>query len=184
MYKNTRSTSRTSVYRIQRVKVKINHGSYLKEIYECSKIIFVGRRIISQELFGKLPTTNYSVLIASNKKYLLKHGYASRYIDELPDWFLFHPRIDLLIKGLSRDFAQILNIRYRNSQYKKRILYITELKFTFIRSSKGWCQLPRFSLHSKVHFLSLAGFAWFLPALPVAYSRELDVAAIKRHIAA
>jgi|688.fasta_scaffold861094_2 hypothetical protein len=105
MYKNTRSTSRTSVYRIQRVKVKINHGSYLKEIYECSKIIFVGRRIISQELFGKLPTTNYSVLIASNKKYLLKHGYASRYIDELPDWFLFHPRIDLLIKGL-RDTAK------------------------------------------------------------------------------
>ena len=105
MYKNTRSTSRTSVYRIQRVKVKINHGSYLREIYECSKIIFVGRRIISQELFGKLPTTNYSVLIASNKKYLLKHGYASRYIDELPDWFLFHPRIDLLIKGL-RDTAK------------------------------------------------------------------------------
>jgi hypothetical protein len=105
MYKNTRSTSRTSVYRIQRVKVKINHGSYLKEIYECSKIIFVGRRIISQELFGKLPTTNYSVLIASNKKYLLKHGYASRYIDGLPDWFLFHPRIDLLIKGL-RDTAK------------------------------------------------------------------------------
>ena len=105
MYKNTRSTSRTSVYRIQRVKVKINHGSYLKEIYECSKIIFVGRRIVSQELFGKLPTTNYSVLIASNKKYLLKHGYASRYIDELPDWFLFHPRIDLLIKGL-RDTAK------------------------------------------------------------------------------
>ena len=105
MYKNTRSTSRTSVYRIQRVKVKINHGCYLKEIYECSKIIFVGRRIISQELFGKLPTTNYSVLIASNKKYLLKHGYASRYIDELPDWFLFHPRIDLLIKGL-RDTAK------------------------------------------------------------------------------
>ena len=105
MYKNTRSTSRTSVYRIQRVKVKINHGSYLREIYECSKIIFVGRRIISQELFGKLPTTNYSVLIASNKKYLLKHGYASRYIDELPDWFLFHPRIDLLVKGL-RDTAK------------------------------------------------------------------------------
>ena len=105
MYKNTRSTSRTSVYRIQRVKVKINHVSYLKEIYECSKIIFVGRRIISQELFGKLPTTNYLVLIASNKKYLLKHGYASRYVDELPDWFLFHPRIDLLIKGL-RDTAK------------------------------------------------------------------------------
>ena len=106
MYKNTRSTSRTSVYRIQRVKAKINHGAYLEQIYECSKIIFVGREIISQKLFGELPTANYSVLIASNKKYLLKHGYAGRYVDDLPDWFLFHPRIDLLIKSL-RDTAKI-----------------------------------------------------------------------------
>ena len=72
MYKNTKSTSRTSFYRIQMVKAKINHGAYLEQIYECSKIIFVGREIISQKLFGELPTANYSVLIASNKYYLLK----------------------------------------------------------------------------------------------------------------
>ena len=48
----------------------------------------------------ELPTVNPLALISSNKKYLAKIGYLETYINGLPDWFLFHPRIAVLIRCL------------------------------------------------------------------------------------
>ena len=95
MYKNTKSTSRSSIAR-----KTSSHKAYLEKIYESSKTIFVERNIVSLKLFGELPTVNPLALISSNKKYLAKIGYLETYINGLPDWFLFHPRIAALIRCL------------------------------------------------------------------------------------
>lgn len=100
MYKNTTSTSRSSI-----VRKTSSHKAYLEKIYESSKTIFVDRNIVSLKLFGELPNAHPSALISSNKKYLSKMGYLETYINGLPDWFLFHPKIALLIRCL-RDSAR------------------------------------------------------------------------------
>jgi hypothetical protein len=100
MYKNTKSTNRISVLRK-------NHSneSYLEKLYGQSKTIFVDRGIVSPNLFGDLPTSSPVNLIKSNKKYLSEIGYLETQIDQMPDWFLFHPRISVLIRCL-RDIAR------------------------------------------------------------------------------
>jgi hypothetical protein len=95
MYKNTKSTSHSSIER-----KKTSSKDYLIKIYENSKTIFVGRDIVSLKLFGEIPSAPPLALISSNKKYLSKIGYLETYISGLPDWFLFHPRIGVLIRCL------------------------------------------------------------------------------------
>ncbi len=95
MYKHTKSTNKTSVYR-----KKDNPKIYLEKIYESSKTIFVGRNIVSEALFGGIPQAHPEALISSNKKYLQNLGYLENQISGLPDWFLFYPKISLLIKFL------------------------------------------------------------------------------------
>jgi hypothetical protein len=100
MYKNTKSTSRISVLRKTH-----STQAYLEKLYEHSKMIFVGRGIVSPLLFGELPTLSPSSLIKSNKKYLSEMGFLETQIEQMPDWFLFHPRISVLIRCL-RDIAR------------------------------------------------------------------------------
>ena len=95
MYKNTKSTSRSSIARKQP-----SNKAYLEKLYEHSKTIFVGREIISQKLFGDLPEAPPLGLISSNKKYLSRIGYLETQIAQLPDWFLFHPKLGVLIRCL------------------------------------------------------------------------------------
>ena len=95
MYKNTKSTSRSSIARKQP-----SNKAYLEKLYEHSKTIFVGREIISQKLFGDLPEAPPLGLISSNKKYLSRIGYLETQIAQLPDWFLFHPKLGALIRCL------------------------------------------------------------------------------------
>ena len=95
MYKNTKSTSHYSIE-----KKRASGINYLEKIYESSKTIFVGRKIISLKEFGDIPTSPPLALISANKKYLLRIGYFETYINQLPDWFLFHPKLSLLIKRL------------------------------------------------------------------------------------
>ena len=95
MYKNTKSTSHYSVER-----KKPSSKEYLLRIYESSKTIFVGRNIVSLKLFGDIPTSPPLALISSNKKYLSRLGYLETQVDQLPDWFLFHPKISMLMRCL------------------------------------------------------------------------------------
>lgn len=95
MYKNTKSTNRSSI-----VRKTSSHKAYLEKIYESSKTIFVDRNIVSLKLFGEIPSIHPLAQIASNKKYLAKIGYLETYVNGLPDWFLFHPRIGVLIRCL------------------------------------------------------------------------------------
>lgn len=103
MYKNTKSTSRVSVLRKTH-----STEAYLEKLYEHSKTIFVGRGIVSLKLFGELPTASPISLIKDNKKYLSKVGYLETQIEQMPNWFLFHPKISMLIRCL-RDIAQTQN---------------------------------------------------------------------------
>lgn len=93
MYKNTKSTSRSSINRKQP-----SNRAYLEKLYEHSRTIFVGRGIVSEKLFGEIPEIAPLALIASNKRYLSKAGYLETQISQMPDWFLFHPKIGILIR--------------------------------------------------------------------------------------
>ena len=95
MYKNTKSTSRSSIARKQP-----SNKAYLEKLYEHSKTIFVGREIVSEKLFGDMPEAPPLGLISSNKKYLSRIGYLETQIAQLPDWFLFHPKLGVLIRCL------------------------------------------------------------------------------------
>jgi hypothetical protein len=104
MYKNTKSTSRSSIARRQP-----SEKAYLEKLYEHSKTIFVGRGIVSDKSFGEMPNSHPKALITSNIKYLTKIGYLETQVSEMPDWFLFHPRISLLIRCL-KDTARFNRI--------------------------------------------------------------------------
>jgi len=93
MYKNTKSTSRSSITRKQ-----TSNKAYLEKLYEHSRTIFVTRGIVSEKLFGEIPEAAPLALIASNKRYLYKVGYVETQISQMPDWFLFHPKIGILIR--------------------------------------------------------------------------------------
>lgn len=95
MYKNTKSTSRSSIARKQP-----SNKAYLEKLYEHSKTIFVSRGIVSEKLFGDMPEAPPLGLISSNKKYLSRIGYLETQIAQLPDWFLFHPKLGVLIRCL------------------------------------------------------------------------------------
>jgi hypothetical protein len=100
MYKNTKSTNRISVE-----KKRASPRAYLEKVYQSSWTIFVERKIVHQNDFGSIPTASIALLIAENKRYLAKKGYPHTVVDNLPDWFLFHPRISLIIRCL-KDVAK------------------------------------------------------------------------------
>jgi len=95
MYKNTKSTNRSSVE-----KKRPSPKAYLEKVYRSSWTIFVERKIVHPDDFGSIPTASIASLISENKKYLAKKGYLHTDVDKLPDWFLFHPRISLIIRCL------------------------------------------------------------------------------------
>jgi len=95
MYKNTKSTSRISVE-----KMRASPRALLEKVYQSSWTIFVGRKIVHSDDFGEIPSESLTSLISSNKKFLAKAGYQHTDVDKLPDWFLFHPRISLIIRCL------------------------------------------------------------------------------------
>ena len=100
MYKNTKSTNRISVE-----KKKASPKAYLEKVYQSSWTIFVERKIVHPDDFGNIPTKSIASLISENKKYLAQKGFLHTEVDKLPDWFLFHPRINLLIRCM-KDIAK------------------------------------------------------------------------------
>lgn len=130
MYKNTKSTNRISVER-----KKASPKAYLEKVYQSSWTIFVERKIVHPNDFGSIPTKSIALLISENKKYLAQKGFLHTEVDRLPDWFLFHPKINLLIRCL-KDIEktkphlipfELNSIVFKERPNNKKIMFPTKI---------------------------------------------------------
>jgi len=130
MYKNTKSTNRISVE-----KKKLSTKAHLEKVYQSSWTIFVERKIVHPDDFGNIPTQSIASLISENKKYLAKKGFHHTEVDKLPDWFLFHPRINMLIRSLKEVAKtkphvipfELSTIAFNEKSKNKKIMFPTKI---------------------------------------------------------